>query len=125
MAIPTTCPSCGNAGQVPDSYAGRKVECPKCLRRFSIPAGEPEEEEIPLLDLAPEQEPKGSYGDRIARLVDEFLPPGVGHDQGARCYRDVSGIPAKILHGAISSYARKVHKDEVLAVMDSTLLGSG
>jgi hypothetical protein len=38
MSIVVECPSCGNRGPVPDSYAGRLVRCPKCTHSFTIGA---------------------------------------------------------------------------------------
>ena len=45
MKIPFTCPSCGAAGSVDASFAGRAARCKQCRYRFSIPRpGETEAE---------------------------------------------------------------------------------
>lgn len=38
-----TCPKCNNAGDVPDSMAGKKAKCPQCQNRFIIGGFEIEE----------------------------------------------------------------------------------
>ena len=34
MPIPITCPACQSKLKIPDSFAGRKVKCPKCAKPF-------------------------------------------------------------------------------------------
>jgi hypothetical protein len=37
MSLTLACPSCGHRGRVPDTFRGRKVECPRCKSRFPVP----------------------------------------------------------------------------------------
>lgn len=43
MAIAVKCPECSYKGQVPDSFAGRKVKCPGCSIFFTVSAEAPVE----------------------------------------------------------------------------------
>jgi hypothetical protein len=40
MSIAVACPTCVRTGQVPDTYAGRRVRCPQC-KTFFTAAGSP------------------------------------------------------------------------------------
>jgi hypothetical protein len=37
MPIAIACPTCGQAGNVPDHFAGQSIRCPKCQGRFPVP----------------------------------------------------------------------------------------
>lgn len=36
MALPAECPICGRTGQVPPTYLGRRVRCPRCSSFFTV-----------------------------------------------------------------------------------------
>jgi DNA-directed RNA polymerase subunit M/transcription elongation factor TFIIS len=36
MPIPVVCPTCGQAGHVPDKAAGHRAKCPTCLQDFEV-----------------------------------------------------------------------------------------
>lgn len=38
MSVAVKCPTCGRAGQVPDTFAGRKVRCPGCAAKIPVAA---------------------------------------------------------------------------------------
>ena len=42
--------SCGRSFKAPDGYAGRRVKCPACGTRLSVPGGSPEGEDISFED---------------------------------------------------------------------------
>src|SRR3954471_16278564 len=52
MPIQVTCHACRFTGRVKDELAGKQVKCPRCGRRFQVPAAEVEEDEP--LDVLPD-----------------------------------------------------------------------
>lgn len=43
MPIPSVCPNCKTASDVPVNLAGKRVKCPKCQEPMRIPTGDSEE----------------------------------------------------------------------------------
>lgn len=51
MSLAVTCHQCGKHYQVPQSWAGRKVQCQSCQQVMAIPAADLSATEIPVADL--------------------------------------------------------------------------
>jgi DNA-directed RNA polymerase subunit M/transcription elongation factor TFIIS len=66
MAIPVVCPVCTARLKVPDSAAGKRLQCPKCEESIPVPRSSTEREEAlpPSRDPAASAEITGEKADR-------------------------------------------------------------
>jgi hypothetical protein len=54
MPLTLTCAGCRTTLRVKEEYVGKQVKCPRCSALMKVPAGRPEEEDVPVVEAVEE-----------------------------------------------------------------------
>ncbi len=74
MPITVACPSCGQAGKVPDHFAGQSIRCPKCQGKFPAPPINHPPGPKPATALVPAPHPPGGELVRCPHCSEPIRP---------------------------------------------------
>ena len=131
MPIQFACPHCGRGFRGPDHYRGIFTVCPSCRQQLQIPLDLPilpAVEDQPAVRSLPERTPalKASGPQQQGPLpIEAILLKHWDTRPGTLLYRRETGIPPKLLRGAIAAYGGGTRPEEVLALFDNSLLETG